>query len=299
MAGVKPAFFTLKHNPTHFLTGRWVGSFLSMNKLLFSAVFALLILVACKPTKKIQTAIAPKDTSVVVKMSDPTIDSAAVKRSILTKVNSNKINFTTFNAKVKLDFTDVKGKNTDATAFIRIQKDSIIWLSLTGALGIEGFRIYVRPDSVTIMNKLDKEISYRSVTYLQDLIKLPVDFYTLQDLIIGNPVFFPDNIVSYRTNGSNLQALGIGQFFKHLVTLDTADNRILHSKLDDVEATRNRTCDITLGDYENTQGHLFSKNREITVTEKAKLEIKLDFKQYEFDKPQSFPFNIPKNYKTK
>ena len=98
-------------------TRRWVGLFLSMNKLLFSAVFALLVMVACKPTKKIQTAIAPKDTSVVVKMSDPTIDSAAVKRTILAKVNSNKINVTTFNAKVKLDFTDVKGKNKWATLF--------------------------------------------------------------------------------------------------------------------------------------------------------------------------------------
>lgn len=275
------------------------SGFLSMNKILFAAASLVVMMVACKPAKKIQTVIAPKDTSVVVKITDPGIDSAAVKRSILARVNSNKIKFEYFSGKVKLDFTDVKGKNTDATAFIRIKKDSTIWLSLTGALGIEGFRILVTPDTVIIMNKLEKEISYRSVSYLQDLIKLPVDFYTLQDLIVGNPVFFPENIVSYRSVGSNLLALGIGSYFKHMLTIDTTDNRILHSKLDDVEETRNRTCDITLDDYENTQGKLFSKNREITVTEKAKLEIKLDFKQYEFDKPQSFPFNIPKNYKTK
>jgi hypothetical protein len=270
-----------------------------MNKIFLATVSFLLLLGACKPTKKIQIAVANKDTSAVVKITDPGIDSAEVKRSILSKVNSNKIDFRTFSGKIKLDFTDVKGKNTDATAFVRIQKDNVIWLSLTGALGIEGFRISVKPDTVIIMNKLDKEISYRSVSYLQELIKLPVDFYTLQDLIIGNPVFFPDNIVSFRTNGSNLLALGIGDFFKHMITLDITDNRILHSKLDDVEATRNRTCDITLGDYDNSQGILFSKYREITVTEKAKLEIKLEFKQYEFNKPLTFPFNIPKNYQIK
>jgi hypothetical protein len=66
-----------------------------------------------------------------------------------------------------------------------------------------------------------------------------------------------------------------------------------------VQDIRNRTCDITMTDYNKEQGRLFSNTREITITEKAKLEIKLDYKQVIFDEPQSFPFNIPKNYKLK
>jgi hypothetical protein len=29
------------------------------------------------------------------------------------------------------------------------------------------------------------------------------------------------------------------------------------------------------------------------------LDINLDFKTYNFNKPQDYPFNIPKNYKSK
>lgn len=270
-----------------------------MKNLILVIASGIFWLSACKPTKKIQTALPQTDTSVVVKMSDPSVDSALLKRNILARIQSNKIAAEHFYAKIKLDFSDERGKNTDATAFIRMRKDSVIWISLTGPLGIEGFRILVKPDSVIIMNKQDKEVQYRSVAYLQELVKLPIDFKSFQDLLLGNPVFVPENIVSFRTSGSSLLALGIGEYFKHLITIDTTDNRITNSKLDDLVETRNRTCNIVMGDYERSQGRLFSKNRLISISEKNNISLKLDFKQFEFDKPQSFPFSIPKNYEVK
>ena len=262
-------------------------------------LLSILVLTACRPAKKIQTVVSIKDTVATVKPTGPVVDSAAMKADIFKRVNSNKIDFKFFAGKIKLDYNDQKGKNINASAFVRIKKDSIIWLSVTGLLGIEGFRLIIRPDTVIVMDKLEKTISYKSVSYLQELIKLPVDFFTLQDLLIGNAVFFPDNIVSYQTSENTLLALSVGDFFKHLITIDTTDNRILHSKLDDVQELRNRTCDITMSDYNSQQNRLFSNTREITVTEKSKIEIKLEFKQVLFDEPQSFPFNIPKNYKVK
>lgn len=271
-----------------------------MKNILFATLAAGFSLMACRSVKKIQTVLPKTDTTQPKPAAAPVIfDSAAFKKSVYEKVNAHHIDFTWFLGKIKLDYDDSKGKSINATAFVRMKKDSVIWLSLTGALGIEGYRILVKPDTVQILDKLHNTVSYKSVSYLRDLIKLPVDFYTLQDLLVGNPVFFSNNIVSYRFSDKNLLALSVGDFFKHLITIDTTDNRILHSKLDDVQENRNRTCDITLGDYNNQQGRLFSSAREITVTEKEKSEIKLDFKQVTFDEPQSFPFNIPKNYNVK
>lgn len=270
-----------------------------MKKILLFLSLAILVLASCRPAKKIQTVVTKKDTSVTVPITSPKIDSAAIKESIFARLNSNHVDFRFFSSKIKVDYTDAKGKNINATAFVRMKKDSLIWLSVTGPLGIEGYRVMVKPDTVIIMDKLEKTISYKTVAYLREMIKLPVDFYTLQDLLLGNPIFFPDNIVSFRNSGNTLLALSVGDYFKHFITIDTSDNRILHSKLDDVQETRNRTCDITMNDYNQQQGRLFSNNREITVTEKARLEIKLDYKQVNFDEPQTFPFNIPKNYTIK
>lgn len=147
------------------------------------------------------------------------------------------------------------------------------------------------------MNKLQKTIQYRSIAYLQEITEVPFDFYSLQDVIIGNPVFIDSNIVSYKNTESELLVLMIGNVFKHLLTLENGDRRITHSKLDDINPIRNRTCDITYESYENAGDFYFSTKRRISVAEKSKLDINIEFKQYSFNKPQDYPFNIPKNYK--
>lgn len=259
----------------------------------------MLALASCKSAKTIQTAMNKKDTAVVTVMSDTGVDSAAVINDLLYKVHKTVIDFNSFNGKIKVDYTDQSGKTQGATAFVRIKKDSLMWLSLTGTLGVEGFRALIRPDSVWVLDKLEKTITRRSIASLQELTGLPLDFLSLQDLLIGNPVYFSGNIVSYENNGNLVTALSIGEYFKHLLTLDTTSNTITQSKIDDVEASRNRTCFVQYADYQASQGRNFSTKREVTVTEKGSLNIKLEYKAFVFDEQQTFPFSIPKNYQEK
>jgi len=275
-----------------------------MKKVEYVLIF-LIAIASCRPAKKVQhieQAISKKDTSerVVAKPEETErkhIDSFAVVKNIVSNIVVHPIDFTTFSAKVKIDY-EGKENSDQATAYIRIQKDSLIWISLTGALGIEGMRVMIKKDSVKLMNKLQKVVQFRSIAYLQELTEIPFDFENIQDVIVGNPVFIDTNhIVSYQVNGNDLLVLMIGDIFKNLITLDDKSFNILHSKLDDVDSTRNRTADITYDDYENAGSFGFSTKRKITVAEKSKLDINLDFKSYNFNKPQDYPFNIPKNYK--
>ena len=70
-----------------------------------------------------------------------------------------------------------------------------------------------------------------------------------------------------------------------------------HSKLDDVDAVRARTADITYSGYETKNNIRFSTIRRITVSEKTKLDLRLEFKQWDFNDDLSFPFNMPRNYR--
>jgi hypothetical protein len=273
--------------------------FRSMKTIAYITI-VIIAIIGCRPAKKvqhIQEAISKKDTSArVVVTPEKSVDSFSIVKNIIADVTKKRIDFITFTAKVKIDY-EGKENSDQATAYIRIQKDSLIWISLTGALGIEGMRVLISKDSVKLMNKLKKTVQYRSLAYLQELTEVPFDFYSLQDLIIGNPIFLDSNIVSYKSNGNELLILMTGNVFKHLITLENNYFKVLHSKLDDIDATRNRTCDITYDNYENVGDFNFSTKRKITVAEKAKLDINLDFKSYNFNKPQDYPFNIPKNYK--
>jgi len=72
---------------------------------------------------------------------------------------------------------------------------------------------------------------------------------------------------------------------------------VMHSKLDDVDSTRNRTADLTYDDYVGKGNILFATTRSIGFSEKTKVDIELNFKQFDFNIPLNYPFNIPKKYK--
>ena len=91
--------------------------------------------------------------------------------------------------------------------------------------------------------------------------------------MIGNPVFADSNIVYYKKMEDQILFSMAGPFFKHLLTLSSDNYYLANSKLDDVDITRSRTADLTYSDYENKTGFNFSTYREITVSEKNKLDI--------------------------
>lgn len=268
-----------------------------MKILLIPFVAGIILLASCRSTRNIQTAIGKKDTTASVIPSVPgPEDSFAFIRENNTRIVASRIDFTTFSAKLDVDYGDAEGKNFDLNAHLRMYKDSVIWISVTAIMGIEAFRAYITKDSVKFLNKQDKIYSARSVSYLQEVTALPLDLISLQDLLIGNPVFLDSNIVSYSRSANTVSLLSVGTLFKHLLTMNEPDKSIQSSKLDDLDGMRNRTCYLTYSDYETRKGVNFSTRRNISVSEKKKLDIRLNFKQYDFNETLSFPFSIPKNY---
>ena len=272
---------------------------IDMTRLLFIFIIGALLAASCRSTRKIQSAISTKKDSVETKTtSDPRQDSINFIHDTYNKLFANRIEFETFSAKINTDYQGSDGKKYDVNAFVRMRKDSVIWISINGALGIEGMRILIDRDSVRILNKLDKEYQVRALAYLQEVAALPLDLRTVQELIVGNPVSLDTNIVSYSTDGPTVSLLSEGQWFRHLISMNNNDHLVLHSKLDDADVLRNRTCFLNYSDYEN-KGVYFSTNRTISVTEKTKLDVKLNFKQYGFNETLTYPFSVPKNYKRK
>ena len=268
-----------------------------MNKFLAIALLVSLVAVGCRSTKKIQTAISKKDTTELVRANNPKFDSTGFIRDVYRGVLSNRIQFNTFSAKIKVDYRGSDGKSYDFNAFLRMKKDSVIWVSINAALGIEAFRILITPDSVKVLNKLDRVAQLRSMDYLKEVTQLPFDFYSLQELIIGNPVYLDSNIVSFRRDESSISLMSMGREFKNYITVGTGDYLVSSSKLDDAEIGRSRTAVLSYSDYESKDNVRFATKRRISLAEQSKLDVTLEFKQFNFNENLSYPFSVPKNYK--
>lgn len=255
---------------------------------------------SCRSTKTIQTAIAKKDTTLVmIPVVDRHMDSITYIKNVLDTIHKNFINFKTCSAKIKVDFEGRDGKKNDFNAFVRMKKDSIIWVNIIAMLGFDAFRVLITPDSVKVINKIDKIVQLRSLESLKEVTQMPLTFTDLQNLIIGNPIYFDSTINSYKRDDKSISLISLGTLFKHLLTVNKNDYTLQHSKLDDVDAIRARTADLTYGNYQTKNGIRFSTYRKITVSEKSKLDIEMEFKQFDFNVDLNFPFSIPKNYKRK
>lgn len=273
-----------------------------MNKALLIPVIIVSLIsffVSCRSAKKIQKAITntKRDTTSVIN-AQAHDDSVSFIKETFQQLEKQKIDFNTFQAKISVRYVGRDENEQKATAFVRMYRDSAIWISIRATIfDYEALRVYITKDSVKLLDKPNKTYTSRSVAYLQEMTDLPLDLITLQQLIIGNPVFLDSNIVSYSRSPNSISLFSIGDRFKNLITLSENDKLMLHSKLDDADINRSRTCDLNYTGYDNKNGVNFSTERSINVAEKSKLGIWLEFKDYKFNETLSFPFEVPKNYK--
>ena len=285
----------------------------TMYKLLLLVVITVgIAATGCRSTKNLRKVIAIQsphtDTTgdaarqASLPPRDVHADSLAVIARALAGIGHNHIDFETFSGHMHVHYESGDGKDNELSVIVRIRRDSLIWISINanvGPVNIEVFRVLITRDSVKILDKTKKIARLRSVSYLQEQVNLPVDFKTVQALLIGNPIFLDTaHVLYYRTdpNQKGLSLFGIGTAFSNFLTLNQ-DNTLRHSKLDDMDPLRARTCDVTYGDYDYSGPVPFSTYRKISVAEKSKVDIEIGIKQYKFNEPLSVPFSVPKNYK--
>lgn len=257
-----------------------------MKKILFICV--VVVLASCNASKKAtQKAPSANDTMDIMKESATTV---------LSKLN--KIDFNTFSGKVDVDFDDGKGNAKSVNVKLIIKKDEVIWMS-AGLMGFEGVRGIITKDSVKILNKLQKEYIATSLSYIQDKIGLPVDYATLQDLLIGNAVFVNTHNASISNDNGHYIINTQNADFKNLLTILMPGYLPSVSMLTDIDVSKNRSAELNYKNYKIIGERNFSTLRDIKVNYKSNIKLRLDFKSYNFDEEVSTPFSVPSGYKIK
>lgn len=101
------------------------------------------------------------------------------------KLEVRNFDYTYLSAKAKFSFKDEKS-DVNAKANFRFRKDSIIWFSFASGVGIEGARGIVTPDTVVIIDRVNKQYMAYDFAAFSDRFGYPVDFQMVQNMILGN-----------------------------------------------------------------------------------------------------------------
>jgi len=270
-----------------------------------NSLFLILILlsVACANVKKVQVIqdaltvkVLPDSAALAEKAR---LDSVLMVEGIVHNIAHTKIVFNTMNAKLKMDYETSKNKDS-YIANLSIQKDSCMYITIRGAMGVIGLKAFINKDSIFLTFPLSKKTERHPLSYLQEVIKIPLNYQTIEDLVVGNPIFMDSiDIISYQVINKRLQVSLLGKLFKNLIILSEDNTKLVQLKLDDMDITKHRTCDINYSQHTLVKNNQFPLYRTISINAQSKLDIGMEIKEFNFDEPLKYTFTVPKTGRRK
>lgn len=117
------------------------------------------------------------------------IPGPATPNFIKRNMEGNMLQYDWFAAKVATE-VNINGEKMSFKTNLRMRRDSIIWMSISPALGIEVVRMIVTQDSVKFVDKWNDKYYLGTHDFIEERIKVDLDFKMLQDLAIGNPLLY-------------------------------------------------------------------------------------------------------------
>ncbi len=209
------------------------------------------------------------------------------------------IDFDYFNAKTKVKYHE-GDKRINGTAHIRIKKDSIIWISLSPSVGIEVTRIMITPDTVLIINRLDKIFYKFGFEEVSKYFSFNVNFSIIQGILLGNLTMPIDKNTDIQEEG-NFYFIRQDDGALDIQSYINAKTMKVETVLVNEKSTNNFLT-LKYTEFGNLSKAVFPYNCLINLTYKSKkgplvTSITLKYAKAEIpDKPLKFPFNIPKKY---
>ena len=230
---------------------------------------------------------------------------------LTNKLKEHELKFDQFSAKFNVTY-QVDRKKTSVSGNLRIDYDSIIWISITPALNIEAVRLMLTPDSIKYINRLSKTYFMHEFAYMNQLINKTLDYDMAQSFLIGNDFSlyesntFKASVESQQYKLSTTDRRKLRRFVRRSeddisipiqsIWLDPANFKVSKVLLKEAERDSRRFV-AEYSEFEDVDGKLIPTNLDFKVeTEEKKVRIQIKYSKIELDQEQTYPFRIPDSY---
>ena len=230
---------------------------------------------------------------------------------LYSRLKENELRFEWLSAKFDASYIQ-KRNSTDFKGQVRIRKDSMIWVSITPALGIELFRMVITSDSVKYVNRFKKEYFVGDYALVSRFLQIHIDFDILQSLILGNDFqFYETNSFRASIDQRNYKLSTTGRrkirkvageanaepiVLLQNIWLDAESFKI--KKIDVKEYLKdNRKLSATYSEFQTIENQRYPSTLKYDIQAEDLIKIKINYSKVTLNEPMNFPFSIPDNYK--
>lgn len=142
-------------------------------QILFFCLLSGLIFTACKSRQQMVSSPSPVEEK--------------AHNQLFRDIILNEFQYNTFSAKLNVNLTNGT-KSLSSKANIRIVKDRALQISIQPLFGVEMFRFYIDPDTVMVIDRMNKRYVTESIVALKEIYPVGFDFYTMQS-VFTNALF--------------------------------------------------------------------------------------------------------------
>lgn len=231
--------------------------------------------------------------------------------TIFQNMQDHQIQYEWFSGKFSADYKHEDKKQSFSGQF-RIRKDSVIWLSIYATMNIEVFRILITPDSVKMLNRLEKTFYRKDVQFINQKLNTDVDFDILQSLLMGvDFAYYETNkftldINENRYKLSTFSRRKMKKYVKSQSDLEKVMVQNMWINPEDYKITKqnikqvknpNKKVIATYEDFRPVQGQSFPFDISFKLVDEKPVNLSMRYRSIIIDQKQSFPFRVPSKYK--
>ncbi len=229
---------------------------------------------------------------------------------LYNKMIESQVDFSYLSAKFNVVYYQGK-KKTELRGQFRIKKDSLIWITLSPALGIEAARISLSDDSVKFMNRLNKTYFSGAYSLIDSILNTTLDYSIMEAMILGNDLTQYDVSKFKSSIDGGLYRITIQERRKikrYLKSGEVSSKVLVQNIWLDPELFKikkvvlkelgddNRKLQVIYDQYHEVNGMLLPEIMHIIISSGTSIEINLRFGKTVVDQPLRYPFTIPKKY---
>ncbi len=228
---------------------------------------------------------------------------------LIDKMQENESHFQTYSAKgVATLLAD--GKSNEIKLNIRIQRDSVIWVSISVGMGLEAARVVLTNDSVLYINRIEKTFFAGNYSFINQMINSRVDFDIVQAILTGNDFKWYDyqelkatvDHLQYQLESAHRRKLKrytrqneAEQIIYQSLWLNPQNFKIERLKIKEI-GNDNKKIEAEYGNFKAIEGQLIPFQYNIVLSAKEDVVVDAALIKATINEAVTFPFNIPSNY---
>jgi hypothetical protein len=199
------------------------------------------------------------------------------------------------NARARLT-SESADQTVGADANIIWIRDSVIWLNIR-KFGVEAARALITPDSVTVLNRLERTYSTKTWDVLRREYSLPAGFELLQPALLSSAWLAPGLAWHSEVRDSLHRLSGSTDSFTADYRLEDAPFRLRQQTF--LDRRESRSLSLGFGGYKKLDGggwFSYLRRLEAFSPEHGSLRATLELSDVEVNVPKAYRFEIPSHY---